>query len=390
MTDFSTKGYVFVTCAGGVEPYLEREIRALGHKPETVRPLGVALRASLADCMRLNLHLRTAHRVLFEIARFKAYDADELYAELSRLPWEDIVPPDGYLSVVSSVDNPSIRDSRFANLRVKDAVVDRLQDKFGRRPDSGPDRTGVVLSLHWQGRKASLSLDTTGDPLSNRGYRQLPHLAPMRETIAAACLMASDYDGKGHLVDPMCGSGTFSVEAALMATGTAPGLLREHFAFTRLTGFDPGPWKALRDEARAAVRDTTAHPMLASDADPEAVSAARHNAGMAGMDRFIEFRVHDFRAAHVPAPASRQTNLCIVNPEYGLRLGDEDALAPLYSGMGDFFKNHCQGYVGGIFTGNPRLAKRVGLKPRIRIPLMNGPIECRLLLYDIYSGSRRG
>ncbi len=387
--DFHRKSFVFVTCASGVEPMLEREIRALGLRPEATRPLGVALRASLDDCLRLNLHLRTAHRVLWEVLRTKAENADQLYAALAEVPWEQAIPADGHLTVVSSVDNPSIRDARFANLRVKDAVVDRMVAAVGRRPDSGPERTGSVLSLHWQGRSVSLSLDTSGEPLSNRGYRTMPHSAPMRETLAAACLLAAGFNGLGNMVNPMCGSGTLALEAALMATGTAPGLLREHFAFQHLPAFDPARWQALRDEARSRARPTTRGRIIATDHDPQAIAAARHNAAAAGLDSLVELDTCDFQDTTVPEPQRRAVNLIAVNPEYGLRLGDEAALEPVHAALGDFLKQRCQGYVGAVFTGNPRLAAKIGLRTRARLPLMNGPIECRLLLYDLYAGSRK-
>lgn len=389
MSDLSKQSFIFVTCAGGVEPILERELRALGYKPEAVRPLGVALRGTMDDCLHLNLHLRTAHRVLYELRRFKAENPDELYAELVTLPWEELIAEDGYLSVVSSVDNPTIRDARFANLRVKDAVVDRIGQRCSRRPDSGPDRNGVVLSLHWQGRTASISLDTTGDPLSNRGYRTIPHTAPMRESIAAASLFAADYNGKGHLVNPMCGSGTLAIEAALLATGTAPGLLRKHFAFMHLLPFDPDRWAALRAQAREQVRNGIGGSISATDHDPAAMEAARINAMQAGMSQYIAFETCDFRETEVPYPNPRVVNLFIANPEYGKRLSNEQALEPVYTALGDFMKQHCRGYTGAVFTGNLRLAKKIGLRTRARVPLMSGPLDCRLLLFDLYAGTRK-
>lgn len=389
MSDFSKQGFIFATCAGGVEPILEGELRSLGFKPEAVRPLGVALRGTLDDCLRLNLHLRTAHRVLFEVRRFKAENADELYAELMKIPWEETIAEDGHLTVVSSVDNPTIRDARFANQRVKDAVVDRIAARRSRRPDSGPEKIGVVLSLHWQGRTAGISIDTTGEPLSNRGYRTMPHTAPMRESIAAACLIASRYEGKGHLVNPMCGSGTLAIEAALIGTGTAPGLLRQNFAFQHLLTFDPDRWQTLRTAARDQIRSALGGTIIATDHDPEAIQAAITNAEQANMAPYIAFDTCDFQQTTVPTPAPRQTNLCITNPEYGMRLGDEKSLEPTYKALGDFMKQNCQGYTGAVFTGNLSLAKKIGLRTAHRIPMKNGPIDCRLLQYELYSGSRK-
>ncbi|WP_461209792.1 THUMP domain-containing class I SAM-dependent RNA methyltransferase [Desulfocurvus sp. DL9XJH121] len=389
MAAIPAKSKIFVTCARGVQPVLAQEIRALDLKPEAESASGVLAQGGLHDCMRLNLSLRTAHRVLYQLSRFTAMDPDQLYARVADLAWEEIIPADGYFSVTANVDNPTIKDSRFAALRVKDAVVDRISERMGRRPDSGPDRTGCVLALHWQGKTATLYLDTTGEPLSMRGYRTMPHKAPMRETLAAACLLTAGYDGKGALANPMCGSGTLAIEAALLATNTAPGLLRTGFAFRNLLGHDAEAWNALRAEARAAMRQTTAAPIAASDIDPEAVTAARTNAEQAGMDIHIDFSVCDFRESAVPEPLRRRLNLVAVNPAYGKRLGDEAELEAVYKALGDFLKQRCGGYAGAVFTGSLALAKRIGLRTRERVILMNGPIECRLLLYDLYAGSRK-
>jgi len=386
--DIHGSGKIFVTCAKGVQPILADEMRALGVKPSAEQAGGLLADGTLADCMRLNLWLRTAHKVLFQLHRFTAENPDQLFAALFPLPWEDIVPEDGYLSVESFVDNKSVRDSRFANLRVKDAVVDRIAEKRGRRPDSGPDRSGVVLYLYWKQRQATLYLDTSGSPLSMRGYRMMPHSAPMRETLAAACLLSAGYNGKGALVNPMCGSGTLAIEAALIATGTAPGLIRQDFAFTHVLGFDDTAWLALRSEARSRMRERTANPILATDIDPVAIEAAQENAAEAGMSEFMEIAVRDFRQTTVPPPAKRFVNLFICNPEYGQRLGDAEALGEIYKELGDFMKQHCQGYRGAVFTGSKPLSKHIGLKTARRVPLMNGPIECRLLLYDLYAGTK--
>ncbi|MBU1003436.1 MAG: class I SAM-dependent RNA methyltransferase [Proteobacteria bacterium] len=386
--DIQKTGKIFVTCARGLQPFLADEMRALGVKPEAEQPGGLLANGTLADCMRLNLWLRTGHRVLFQLHRFQATNPDELYAAILPLPWEEIIPEDGYLSVESSVDNKSVRDSRFANLRVKDAVVDRFAEKQGRRPDSGPDKSGTMLFLYWKHRDAVLYLDTSGSPLSNRGYRLQPGKAPMRETLAAACLLASRYNGKGVLLNPLCGSGTLAIEAALLATGTAPGLLRPDFAFRHVLGHDEEAWKALRSEARSKMRQTTANPIIASDIDPVAVTAARENAMEAGMEELIEFQVCDFRDSPVPEPAKRHLNLMICNPEYGQRMGEEAELEAVYKALGDFMKQRCGGYTGAVFTGSKPLSKHIGLKTSKRIPLMNGPIECRLLLYELYAGTR--
>ncbi|WP_147819951.1 THUMP domain-containing class I SAM-dependent RNA methyltransferase [Salidesulfovibrio onnuriiensis] len=381
---------ILATCPLGMAPYLEAELHELGYRETKQLESGVLTRGGLADCMRLNLHLRTAHRVLLELKYFTAADADGLYRTVSRMAWEEIMDVDGYLSVSSSVRNDTVNDSRFANVRIKDGVVDRFMGEFGRRPDSGPDQgRGVCLFLHWRGDEATLYLDTSGEPLAKRGYRKMPHKAPMQETLAAACILASDWRERagqgGSFVAPMCGSGTLAIEAALIALNRAPGMLREQFAFMNLKGYDPAAWKSLRNQARKQNVSALPGRIIATDRDPHAVEAARRNARVAGVEEFIEFTVCDFTETEMPEGGGT----VMLNPEYGKRLGDIKALEPVYRGIGDFFKQHCGGYTGYIFTGNMDLAKRVGLRTKRRIILFNASIECRLLEYELYAGTRK-
>lgn len=381
---------ILVTCPKGLPPFLAGELSALG-LPGRELAAGVLTKGNMDDCVRLNLRLRTGHRVLLELARFRAPDPDALARELGRIPWEDIIPADGHLTVDGSVKNEHVRDARFANQKVKDAVVDRILAKRGRRPDSGPEPTGAALFLHWRDDAATIYLDTSGAPLSRRGYRKMPHTAPLQETLAAGIVLATGYGpDAGHFLSPMCGSGTLAIEAALVALNRAPGLLRPDFAFRHLVGFDAARCDELRREAAADARKTIDGRIVASDIDPAAVAAARQNARTAGVEGHMEFAVADFRESPVPEPlANGTTGVCALNPEYGARLGETGPLAAVYAGIGDFFKQRLAGWRGYVFTGNPELAKRVGLKPRRRIPLFNAKIECRLLEYELYAGSRR-
>jgi putative N6-adenine-specific DNA methylase len=339
----------------------------------------------MRDAMRLNLWLRTGHRVLVLLAEFTAHGPDDLYREVSQIEWEAIIPQDGYLSVVSSVDNETIDNTQFANVRCKDAIVDRIRKKTGQRPDSGPDTSRAVVFLYWKDSQCSIYLDTSGDPLMRRGYRRIPFKAPMQETLAAAVIEASAWLHDDNFINPMCGSGTLAIEAALMALNRAPGLLRSNFAFMHLKGYDSGMWEALRKEAKSMGRRKTSGSIIASDLSPDAVIAARKNATTAGVDHLIEFVQCDFRETPVP----EGEGVVMLNPEYGERLGKVDALVDIYSGIGDFFKQRCQGYTGYVFTANPDLAKRVGLKTSRKIPFYNTTLDCRLLEYELYSGSRK-
>ncbi len=381
--DSNEKLPVLVTCARGVASWLADEIKQLGFPANGVMESGVRTTASLNDCMKLNLELRTGHRVLLQIAELRARDATMLYEKVVRLPWPDWIHPTGHLCITSSVENETIRDSRFANLKCKDAIVDAMVRDAGQRPDSGSDRTGMVVHLHWSGEFATLYLDTSGEPLSKRGYRKIPLEAPMQETLAAACIRASGWNGESSFVNPMCGSGTIAIEAALVALNRASGLTRGNFGFMHLKGFDGKLWQELFQNAKSRTTDRKTK-IIATDNRPGAVEAAKMNAAAAGVADAIEFGVCDYRATKLPEPPG----VIMLNPEYGVRMGDEAALAPLYKEIGDFFKQSCAGYFGYVFTGNLRLAREIGLRSKRRLTLYNGAIECRLLEFELYAGTR--
>lgn len=385
MFTLSRPSQILVSCPKGLAPFVAQEMRALGFATEEMAA-GVRTTGALHDCLRLNLGLRCGHRVHYRLKRFGAMHPDMLYREVAALPWEEVFAADGYFSVHSSVAHPSIRDTRFPNLRVKDAVADRFAEKTGRRPDSGPDQAGgVVLFLYWHGPKAELYLDSSGPPLPRRGYRLRPHSAPMQETLAAAVLRAAGWDAATHLVNPMCGSGTLAIEAALLARNIAPGLLREEFAFRHLREFDPAAWDKMRQEARGAILPRPQGRIIATDHDPEALAAAWANASQAGVGQDIEFTQCDFRDTPIP----EGPGAVLVNPEYGERLGDASELGDTYQALGDFLKRQCTGYRAGVFTATPALAKRIGLRPERKIPFYSAKLACSLLVYNLWEGPRK-
>jgi putative N6-adenine-specific DNA methylase len=386
MLPWSEKSRIVITCGKGIAPFLKEEILSAGLPLFSEGVAHIETEGTMDDAMRLNLFIRTGHRVLFLIKSFHVKNPDELYTKMLRIEWEDYIPEDGYLCVTSTVDTPTILDSRFANLKCKDAIVDRIKRKCRRRPDSGPRRDRSVIHLYWKDEVCFVYLDTSGEPLSKRGYRRVPVEAPMQETLAAAVILATGWNGDGNFVNPMCGSGTLAIEAALMALGRAPGLLRSNYGFMYLKGFDESYWKALRQKARGLSKKDLNWKIIASDINADATSAAKKNATTAGVEQWIEFRVCDYSESPVPGGEG----VIILNPPYGERLGELKQLALLYKGIGDFLKKKCKGYMGYIFTGNPDLAKRVGLRTKKRLPFYNGNIECRLLEYDLYEGSRKG
>lgn len=385
MSLFKNPSTIIITCPKRLAPYLEQEVKELGFVIEETFITGVRLSGTINDCIKLNLNLRCASQVLYSLQQFEASNADAIYRHLADYPWETILPDPGYFSITSNVNNPTINNSMFANLRVKDAIVDRMREKRGTRPSTGSDLTGAVIHLFWKNERAEIFIDTSGDSLGRHGYRKIPGQAPMLEALAAATILATRWDRRSAFVNPMCGSGTLAIEAAMIATNRRPGLFRTNYAFMHLQGYDETVY--LREDAllEEQITDVPGLRIVATDYSARAVDNARKNAVAAGVANLIDFAVCDFAATEVPSGVS---GIFYVNPEYGERLGDINELEKTYSRIGDFMKQKCGGYYGYVFTGNLELAKKIGLKAKRRIEFYTSTIDCRLLEYELYSGSR--
>lgn len=385
MQVFHNKSKVIITCNKRLSPYLQSEVEALGFTLNRVFSTGVELEASVNDCIRLNLNLRCASQILYSIKTFTADNPGRLYKELMEIAWEDLIDFSGYFSVTSNVDNEHITTPLFANLKVKDAIVDRIKDRKGIRPNSGSDGNKAVIHLYWKDDQAEVFIDTSGETLAKHGYRKIPGKAPMLEALAASVIMSTKWDRKSPLVNPMCGSGTLAIEAALLATDKTPGLFRMNYGFMHILGYDEQVFFAERRNLKDQSKKELSFRIIASDMSEDAVDVSRRNAKTAGVDHLIEFHVCDF--ADTPVPEA--PGVVIFNPEYGERLGVHTKLEATYKRMGNFMKTACKGYTGYIFTGNPDLAKKIGLKASRRIEFYNGKLDCRLLEYELYEGSRR-
>lgn len=404
MKIWTDKDYpIIISCAKGLSCWTVQEVYKLGYKPVETAETRVVVRGAMRDVFKLNLRLRTAHRVLVPLLRAKCYNIRRLYELASSIDWENILDADSYFTVHSFVFNDSVRDTRMPSLVTKDAIADRMTAYCGRRPDSGPGFDGASVYVHWERDTVLIYIDTTGDVLSRRGYRKIPGSAPLQETLAAGCIMAMRWDVSTPFISPMCGSGTPAIEAALMALDRAPGSFKSHFAFMSLKGYrsmiegESAPssaprqhfgatpeqiWKDMLAEAKQNEKPVSSLPrIIATDISPEAVENARSNALAAGVADAIEFSACDFADTAIPETKS---GAIFFNPEYGIRLGNMDELVPLYGRIGDFMKNSCPNYTGGVLTGSAELSHRVGLRPSARIPFYNGRIECRLLVYPLY------
>ncbi|CAN5313334.1 THUMP domain-containing protein [soil metagenome] len=385
MNLFTTKAAITITCHKRTMPYLAQEIKDLGFDVEESFVTGVRLHGTINDCIKLNLNLRCASQVLYSLKQFKAQDADAVYRNVIMHDWENILPDPGYFSITSNVSNDTINNSMFANLRVKDAIIDRLREKRGTRPSTGAELTGAVIHLYWKNDDAEIFIDTSGDSLARHGYRKIPGLAPMLESLAAATIYATNWDEISPFVNPMCGSGTIAIEAAMIATNRRPGLFRTNYAFMHLQGYDAAVYEQEDALLETQIIDVTALRIIATDYSEKAIENAKKNAVAAGVAKFIEFNVCDFSDTEIP---QNVPGIFYVNPEYGERLGDITELEKTYARIGDFMKQKCGGYFGYVFTGNLELAKKIGLKAKRRIEFYTSTIDCRLLEYELYAGSR--
>ena len=401
MKIWTDKNYpIIISCAKELSRWTEKEVLDMGYKPIEVTENTVVIRGSMRDMMRLNLNLRTAHRVLVPLLRTTCRNIRDLYQSAYSIDWENLLDANGYFSVSSIVHNFTVRDTRLPSLYTKDAIVDRMREKCQRRPDSGNKNLGAAVFVYWEKDEIIFYLDTSGEPLSKRGYRKIPGSAPMQETLAAACLMAMGWKKNTPFLSPMCGSGTPAIEAAMMAANKAPGSLKGHFAFQSIKGYDriiPGEsapriarrqvagatpeqiWKQMVLEAKEKETPELVPEIWATDISPEAVENAHSNAIAAGVAQFINFKACDF--AQTPIPVNSK-GCVFFNPEYGIRLGDPVELVPIYERIGSFMNEKCSGWTGSLITGNPDLAKLVNLYYKTRVPFFNGPIDCRLFIYD--------
>ncbi|MBY0244844.1 MAG: class I SAM-dependent RNA methyltransferase [Sphingobacteriaceae bacterium] len=386
MQVFHNKSRVIITSNKRLSPYLQEEVTALGYTIVRSFQTGVELNITLSECIKLNLNLRCASQILYALKSFKANTPDELYNELVGMEWEELIDFSGYFSVTSNVDNPTISTPLFANLKVKDAIVDRIKDKKGIRPNSGSDVNKAVVHLYWKDSEADIFIDTSGETLAKHGYRKIPGKAPMLEALASGVIYATKWDRKSPFVNPMCGSGTLAIEAALIATNRSPGLYRMNYGFMHIIGYDEEVFFAERRILKDQVVKNVDLKIVASDISADAVEVSQRNAKTAGVDGLIDFQVCDFSETQVP---QGNGGAVVFNPEYGERLGVHSKLELTYKAMGDFMKKECKGYFGYIFTGNPDLAKKIGLRADKKIEFYNGKLDCRLLEYELYDGSRR-
>jgi 23S rRNA (guanine2445-N2)-methyltransferase / 23S rRNA (guanine2069-N7)-methyltransferase len=384
---------LFATCPRGTESLLEAELQTLGASNVAVRQSGVAFEGSLENAYTACLWSRIASRVLLGIAVFPAPSSDELYAGVRAIPWEDHLSPDGTLAVDFFSARSEVTHTHFGALRVKDAVVDRFRDMHGRRPDVDLERPDIRINVYLFQDEARVSLDLSGDSLHRRGYRQDAQAAPLKENLAAALLIRARWPEvaaqRGALVDPMCGSGTLPIEAAMIAGDIAPGIGRQYYGFNAWLGHDDTLWERLLGEARER-RDSGGRnipTVVGYDYDRKAVAAALANVNSAGLRTNVHIERRELPDVELPS-GSGEVGLIIANPPYGRRMGDLESLGDVYTGYGDLLRDRFFGWNAGLFTGNPGLIPNLRLKPRRSYDLFNGAIPCKLATFKMASAEK--
>lgn len=367
------------TCSRGLEEVLLQELQVLGIRGQA-RLGAVEFAATWEQVAQANVWLRTAIRVLLFLTAGPCSGREELYQLALSVPWEELVWREATVAVQVAGRNAGFANTHFAALVVKDAVADRMRNHRGHRPSVDVRNPDLRVVLHLKPEACTLYLDTSGEPLSHRGYRQRQAKAPLSESLAAGLLFLAGYDGRQPLLDPMCGSGTIVVEAALLASQTPPGWKRS-FAFERWPFASTQGLKEARAEALAG-RKKPAAPIVGRDVAQDVLHLARRAAKAAGVEAFVRWERGDVRELpRVPAGT-----LIVANPPYGVRLGEEPELLALYRQLGDTVKKQAAGSTLWLLLGNPRLARHVGLKPCKKIQLFNGPLKCQFCAYRVVEG----
>jgi len=377
--EYARERKFFAVTARGVEEYACREIAALGAGECQVERGGVYFRADHPSLYRIVFCSRLLNAVLAPLASFDCHSDTDLYRRAFAMDWAAIFTPEHTFAVRAVVAESRISHSQYAALRLKDAIVDRFRAHTGKRPSVDPRQPDVWLHLHLHRDRAVISLDVSGGAMHRRGYRRMPYSAPLKETLAAFLIEMSGWQGDRPLLDPFCGSGTILAEALLSAGRIPPAFMKAHFGFEFMPDFDDSAWQAVRRRAEQERQEGGYEALHGSDVDEQAIAAARANLAMIPGGQQVKLRHADFR--DLP---DFTDGVIVCNPPYGVRLGEASALTGLYRDLGNFLKRRCRGSVAYILCGNRELIPFIGLRPRWRKPVFNGPLECRFLRFDLY------
>jgi len=380
MTDYT----LFATCPRGLETVLAQELADQGCTHIQAADGGVSCQGGLEQIYRANLHSRTASRVLVRLAHGAYRSENDIYRLARNIPWHEWFSDGHTIKVHSEGRRATVKSLDFVSLKTKDALCDHFREQSGRRPSVDKHNPDIRIRLFLDDKSAQIFLDTSGEALFKRGYRQDTGEAPLRENLAAGLLLLAGYDGTQPFQDPFCGSGTIAIEAAWIALNRAPGLMRR-FGFEKLAKHDPALWADLKTQARAQSKNRPSESIAAGDNDRAMTRAALTNARAAEADMFIDIATCDAQDAR-PNGAN---GIMLSNPPYGVRLAEIQTLHALYPQLGSWLKQHYAGWRIGMFTGDRDMPKIMRLTPKRKIPLYNGKLDCRLFLLDMVAGSNR-
>ncbi|KHD87230.1 MAG: N6-adenine-specific DNA methylase [Bdellovibrio sp. ArHS] len=367
------------TARGLVEP-LEQELKDLGLQVTGKYIGGVFFESNWEGCYKANLQSRLASRILKPVLDFTAYQPEELYNQILRHDFTKYIKPTQTISIDASVSDSKMRDQRFVAMKVKDAIVDQFREKFGVRPDVDNENPALRIHVRAIKNKFNIAIDTSGDSLFKRGYRKEVGDAPLKENLAAGLIKVAEWDQKTPIIDLMCGSGTFLIEAAMMALNIAPGLNRVRFGFQNWLNYDKEVWEKVVQEAMDAEKEELDFKFYGYDIDNRVIKNAKDNAKRAGVDQVIEFKKESVATVEPPV----EKGLIIVNPPYGARIGDEDNLRDVYRDLSFTLKHRFKGWDAWVLSGNKDLISDLKLKSTKKHFVFNGNIECRFLKYSMF------
>ncbi len=366
----------------GLEEILASELRELGAQNVRLLHRAVSFSGSQAILYKVNIGSRTAMRVLKNLKSFRVTDEESLYDAIFAMKWEDHFSVKESFMVNSSVSSPQFRHSLFVSQKTKDAIADRFRKLTNLRPSVNTNDPDITINIHISNDRADVSLDSSGEPLFKRGYRTAQYAAPLNEVLAAAMIMMTGWDGSTNFIDPMCGSGTLSIEAALIGKKIPPGIFREKFGFMNWKDYDEILFKRLMETMLNPVEMKAG--IFASDISADAIELTQNNVKKALLEEFIQVQKVDFKDLIPPS----EGGLVMMNPPYGERL-KETEINQFYKGIGDTLKKNFTGCDAWVLSGNPEALKFFGLRPEKKIELINGSIKCKFQKFSIYSGSKK-
>lgn len=384
--DISTTFKITIKTQFGLEVALKEELEEMGYSEIDVLNRAVQIEGTWKDVYFLNLHCRCAISVLVEIANFKIKTEDDLYHQAKKIDWTAYFDVNKTFAIRGSIQSNFFNHTQFPFLVTKDAVADVFREKYGKRPDVDLKRPQVMFDLYINNDFVTVSLNTSGLPLYQRGYREDIGEAPLNEVLAAGMLRLSKWDRKTPLIDPFCGSGTILIEAALLALGIPSMIERQHYAFKNFANFDEKLWNEMYEEAMKKVRAVKEIPVkiMGSDLSSEMVLKAKRNLRGFNFGRFIDVKTASFEEHK---NLGFEKGMMITNPPYGERIGTN--IAELYSEIGDWMKTELKGFDCWIITSSEEGLKSIGLKPDAKVKLFNGSLECSFRKFSIYAGSKR-